>query len=112
MTVDDTYSLTVSASPEVATTLRVFVAECGRRWDASSSDIDDLRLLATELLANSIETGGSSLRVTLSFDGSRWLMLAEGAGPLRGAERTDGDDVDRKALIGALATFSEQDDRV
>jgi hypothetical protein len=109
MTDEGPYSLTVPAAPEAATTLRVFVAECARRWDASEEQIDDLRLLVTELLGNSIDRGEANLRISLVPDGPGWALRAEGAGRLKEAEGADDAGIDRRALIGALASVVEGD---
>ena len=37
--------------------------------------IDDIRLIVTELLANAIQTGGRRLRLTLSVDDEGWQAI-------------------------------------
>jgi anti-sigma regulatory factor (Ser/Thr protein kinase) len=101
------YSLQVPATPEMATTVRVFAAGSARVVGSDEERVQDLLLVATELLANTIETGGRRLLLTLSADGTGWLITAQGVGSVATGP---GDPVDRRALIGSFASMRELED--
>lgn len=98
------FELQVPADPTLGVTVRVFVTEAARRLGLSDADVDDLRLAATELLANAVESSGSALELTLRVDDGRWYLAATGAGTL--ATASDG-LVDRGDVLRALAQVRE-----
>jgi anti-sigma regulatory factor (Ser/Thr protein kinase) len=101
------YALRVMADPTFGVTVRMFAAEAARSLGLSGGDVEDLRLLATELLGNAVETGGASLELTLSTEAGRWLLRAQGAGSLdTGTEEL----VDRRAVLTGLARLDVADD--
>lgn len=96
--------LEVPADAAFALTARQFVASLSRVLGADEATVDDLRLAASELVANAVETGADG-PVALSLgrsDGSLRLR-ATGAGPI-----ADGEPVSRRRLLESLfdgATF-------
>ena len=73
----------VPADPAMALSLRAFVATAARRT-ASPGDVEDLKLTATELLANAVEHASDELELTLDTDDEGWRLRARGAGALDG----------------------------
>jgi len=110
MSMATSYSIEVAASPEMATTVRIFAAESARSFGCDEGQIDDIRLIVTELLANAIQTGGRRLRLTLSVDDEGWRIHAEGAGSLATGSKEQ--PVDRRALVGSLASVHERDGHI
>lgn len=100
------FELQLPADPTLGVTVRVFVTEAARRLGLGDADIDDVRLAATELLANAAESSGSALELTLRVDGGRWYLAATGVGTL--ATASDG-LVDRGDVLRALAQVREED---
>ena len=96
----DAYTLTVVPDPSLSMTVRMFAAEAARNLGLDEGDVEDLRLLATELLGNAVETGGASLELTLSSEAGGWCLRAIGAGPLDVAA---GHVVDRRDVLTGLA---------
>jgi anti-sigma regulatory factor (Ser/Thr protein kinase) len=96
----DGYTLRVVPDPSLSLTVRMFAAEAARNLGLGESDVEDLRLLATELLGNAVETGGASLELTLSTEAGGWCLRALGAGPLDVAA---GQVVDRRDVLTGLA---------
>lgn len=103
------FELQVPADPTLGVTVRVFVTEAARRLGLGDADVDDLRLAATELLANAVESSGSTLELTLRVDRGRWYLAAMGAGTL--ATASDG-VVDRGDVLRALAQVREADGHI
>ena len=103
------FELQVPADPTLGVTVRVFVTEAARRLGLGGADVDDLRLAATELLANAVESSGSALGLTLRVDGGRWYLAATGAGTL--ATASDG-VIDRGDVLRALAQVREADGNI
>lgn len=103
------FELQVPAEPTLGVTVRVFVTEAARRLGLGDADVDDLRLAATELLANAVESSGSALELTLRVDSGRWYLRATGAGTLSAASD---DMIDRGDVLRALAEVREDDGSV
>jgi anti-sigma regulatory factor (Ser/Thr protein kinase) len=78
----------------------MFAAEAARTLGLDDDDVEDLRLLVTELLGNAVDTGGTSLELTLSADDGGWRLRALGAGPLDAARDQV---VDRHDVLTGLA---------
>jgi len=76
------HDLTVPADPAMGATMRIWVAEAGRTLGLGEAAIQDLRLLASELFANGVAAGKDRLTLTMSGDGGRWELAADGVGPL------------------------------
>jgi anti-sigma regulatory factor (Ser/Thr protein kinase) len=94
------YTLRVAADPSLSVTVRMFAAEAARSLGFAEGEVEDLRLLATELLGNAVDTGGASLELTLSAEDGRWCLRARGAGALDvGADHV----VDRRDVLTGLA---------
>jgi anti-sigma regulatory factor (Ser/Thr protein kinase) len=96
----DPYTLRVVPDPSLSLTVRMFAAEAARNLGLDEGEVEDLRLLATELLGNAVETGGASLELTLSTEAGGWCLRALGAGPLDVAA---GQVVDRRDVLTGLA---------
>ena len=105
---DRRHTMHVQADPAMARTLRVFVAEAARQLGIDEAEIDDLRLLATELLGNAIDTGSPHLDLTLDALHGRWQLEGRGVGPL---DASDG-MVHRWAILSGLAELTVADDVV
>jgi anti-sigma regulatory factor (Ser/Thr protein kinase) len=107
MSPERSFSLRVHADPKMALTVRVFVAEAARQLGLDDAEVEDLRLLATELLGNAVETGGSSLELSLDAGTAGWRLDARGVGPL---EAPAGSLVDRHAVVSGLARLTSTGD--
>lgn len=77
------YEITAAVDPAVAATLRTFVRESGRRLEVADSDVEDLTLVTTELLANAVDAGETKIHLQLSADADGWCLRAEGIGELQ-----------------------------
>jgi anti-sigma regulatory factor (Ser/Thr protein kinase) len=104
------YDMRVGADASFALSVRVFVAESARRLGCTEADVEDLRLLATELLANAIDTGQPTLWLTVSLDDDGWLLQARGTGEL--VVGGEGGPIDRRDVIQGLAEIRHADDGV
>jgi hypothetical protein len=94
------------ADPGLGVTVRVFVTESARRLGLGDADIEDLRLAATELLANAVETAQLSIELILRVDAGRWVLRANGAG---GLDRGSDGLIDRADLLDGLADVRVDD---
>ena len=94
------FQLQVDADPSLALSVRVFVAESARSLGIDEGEIEDLRLLATELLANAVETGQTALALHLTTDGSAWALDAQGVGDL--VAGSDNGPIDRRDVLRGL----------
>lgn len=99
------YSIEVHTEAAMALPVRVFVAEAARQLGLDDTDVEDLRLLATELLGNAIDTGGATLELSVDAEGGAWVMEARGVGPLD----TPAGPIDRGAILTGLAEITEID---
>jgi anti-sigma regulatory factor (Ser/Thr protein kinase) len=97
------YEIASPADPAVGATLRTFVREAGRRLDLDETDIEDLTLITTELLANAVEAGGADIRLVLTVDDAGWRLRVNGAGELRVEPDAE---VDRSDILHAIADLS------
>ncbi|MEP6757881.1 MAG: hypothetical protein ABJB55_01650 [Actinomycetota bacterium] len=98
-----TFELRVPTDPALAITVRAFVRTSGPALGLSNEDIETLCLAATELLANAFETHEPTLQLTLSAEGGRWTLRANGVGPFHSVPNGD---IDRRALLSGIATVS------
>lgn len=98
------FELRMPADATLGVSVRVFVSEAARRLGLGDADVEDLRLVATELLANAVETHQASVRLGLRVEEGRWYLRARGAGTLAIAD--DG-LVDRGDVLRALADVQE-----
>jgi anti-sigma regulatory factor (Ser/Thr protein kinase) len=106
------FRMRVPAEPAMAVSVRVFVAASARRCTIADADVEDLRLAATELLANAVEHGTESLELTLAGDDAGWRLTARGAGPLEGAPDLDGLPVRRLDILRGLSSVQVDNDLV
>jgi anti-sigma regulatory factor (Ser/Thr protein kinase) len=101
------YTITATADPAFAATLRTFVRGSAQRLDLGEGDIDDLSLIATELLANAVESGATQMTLSLDADERGWRLRAEGVG----AFRDDPDAaVSRGDILHGLAELTWSED--
>jgi hypothetical protein len=105
---DTAFELRLSAEPALAVTVRSFVAESAHKLGLDEGDIEDLRLLASELLANAVETGGSTVTIRLDAPGGVWRLTADGIGSLGSAAPNE--IIDRELLLRGLATIRMTDE--
>lgn len=97
------YEIASPADAAFAATLRTFIRESSRRLELEESDVDDLTLITTELLANAIEAGGADVRLVLTADDAGWCLRVHGAGELHADPQAA---VDRAAILHAIAALS------
>jgi anti-sigma regulatory factor (Ser/Thr protein kinase) len=100
------YEITSPADASVGATLRTFVRESGRRLDLDESDVEDLTLITSELLANAVETGGADVRLVLTVDDAGWRLLVHGAGELHTDPQAT---VNRADILRGIAELSWHD---
>ena len=100
------YEIASPADAAVGATLRTFVREAGRRLELDESDIEDLTLITTELLANAVETGGADVRLVLTADAAVWRLRVQGAGELRPDREAT---VNRADILRGIAELSWHD---
>lgn len=103
------FELRIPADATLGVSVRVFVSEAARRLGLGDADVEDLRLAATELLANAVETRQASVRLGLRVESGCWHLRASGAGAL-----TIADDglVDRGDVLRALADVEETEGHI
>lgn len=104
---DHGYAIRVPADPAMAVTIRVFVAEAARQLGLEEPDVEDLRLLVTELLGNAIDTGGHHVEMRLDTVGDAWRLQALGVGSL-----DETAPIDRRAILSGLADLTWADGTV
>jgi hypothetical protein len=105
-------TLRVPPDPALAVAVRVFIAESGRTLGLDQPSIDDLRLIATELLANAVEQGSEGVLLDLgSADDGAWRLTAEGAGRLDG-QRIGDLPLRRIDVLRGMATVEVDGDRI
>jgi anti-sigma regulatory factor (Ser/Thr protein kinase) len=94
----DEATLEVPAEPALAVTARQFVASTGRVLGVDEATLDDLRLVASELVANAAEANiGQPLRLSLSRTSGELRFVATGVGPI-----ADGQPLSRRRLLEGL----------
>jgi anti-sigma regulatory factor (Ser/Thr protein kinase) len=98
------FRLTVAADPSMSVTIRVFVAEAGRRLGLSEPEVEDLRLLATELLGNAVAHGDERIEFRVDADQDGWVLEGHGVGTI-----WHDTDVDRREVLRGLATVRSDD---
>jgi len=100
----DELVLEIPADAAFAVTARLFVAAAARGLGIGDGATEDLRLAASELVANAVETGQPGpIRLTVCLDENSIRLDASGAGHLR-----DDPPISRQALLGSL--FEARDD--
>lgn len=98
--------LRVPSDPALAATVRTFIRTSAPTLGLSEEDVETLCLAATELLANAVEHAQLTLHLTLSVEGGRWTLQANGVGPLH----TVADEpIDRPALLSGLGAMAIDD---
>jgi anti-sigma regulatory factor (Ser/Thr protein kinase) len=91
-------TLEVPAEPALALTARQFVASLGRVLGVDEATVDDLRLVASELVANAAEANvGLPLRLSFSHSNGELRVVATGVGPI-----ADGEPLSRRRLLEGL----------
>ena len=99
----DDMTLEIPADAAFAVTARLFVAAAARGLGIADGTIEDLRLAASELVANAVETGQPGpIRLTVGLEGDGIRLEARGAGPLANEP-----PISRRDLLGSL--FDEID---
>ena len=94
----DEMTLEIPADAVYAVTARLFVVAAARDLGVSDGIAEDLRLAASELVANAVEAGEPGpIRLTLRGDPAGVQLEASGVGALR-----DDAPVSRRALLESL----------
>jgi anti-sigma regulatory factor (Ser/Thr protein kinase) len=97
-------ALEIPADAAFAVTARLFAAAAARGLGVADGTAEDLRLAASELVANAVETGQPGpVRLTIGVEGDEIRLEARGAGRLM-----NDPPISRLALLGAL--FDTRDD--
>jgi anti-sigma regulatory factor (Ser/Thr protein kinase) len=97
-------TLEIPADAAFAVTARLFVAAAARGLGVADGTAEDLRLAASELVANAVETRQPGpVHLTIGVDGDEIRLTARGAGRL-----ANDPPISRLALLGAL--FDARDD--
>jgi hypothetical protein len=107
----ETLMLRVPTDPSLAVTVRVFISESARTLGIDQPSIDDLRLIATELLASAVEHHSDAMQLALARDDDGWRLTARGAGPIDGAPIGDL-PIRRIDVLRGLATVALDGDEV
>ena len=77
-----TSRLHVARDPALALIVRIFVGSVAERWDVPEPVRDDLRLAASELFSDAVETGdGDIVTFELSSNEAEIELRAEGVEP-------------------------------
>ena len=108
---NDTITLRVPTDPALAVTVRVFIAESGRTLGLDQASIDDLRLIATELMASAVEHQSDSVQLGLGRVDGTWRLTARGAGPLDGEPIGDL-PIRRIDVLRGMASVQVEDDEI
>jgi anti-sigma regulatory factor (Ser/Thr protein kinase) len=94
----DEMTLEIPAEAAYAVTARLFVVTAARDLGAPDGIVEDLRLAASELVANAVEAGQPGpIRLTVRADQTGIRLDASGVGSLR-----DEPPISRRALLGTL----------
>jgi anti-sigma regulatory factor (Ser/Thr protein kinase) len=98
------------ADPALAVSVRVFVAASARLFAIRDADVEDLRLAATELLANAVEHGADRLELALTSTDGTWVLAARGAGSF---DEAAGDPLVRRLdILRGIASVRLDGDRI
>jgi anti-sigma regulatory factor (Ser/Thr protein kinase) len=91
-------TLEIPADAAYAVTARLFVVAAARDLGVSEEATEDLRLAASELVANAVEAGGvGSIRLALRGDPGTVRFEVSGVG-----EVVDASPISRRALLESL----------
>jgi anti-sigma regulatory factor (Ser/Thr protein kinase) len=94
----DEMTLEIPADAAYAVTARLFVVAAARDLGVSDGTAEDLRLAASELVANAVEAGQPGpIRLTIRGDPTAVHLEAAGVGPL-----VDASPISRRALLETL----------
>jgi anti-sigma regulatory factor (Ser/Thr protein kinase) len=94
----DEMTLEIPAEAAYAVTARIFIVTAARDLGASDGTVEDLRLAASELVANAVEAGQPGpIRLTVRAHPTGIGLDASGVGSLR-----DEPPISRRALLGTL----------
>jgi anti-sigma regulatory factor (Ser/Thr protein kinase) len=94
----DTMTLEIPADPAYAVTARLFVGTAAHDLGLSDETVEDLRLAASELVANAVDAHEPGpIRLTLQIDDVGIRMSATGVGQL-----SQGPPIGRRSLLEAL----------
>jgi anti-sigma regulatory factor (Ser/Thr protein kinase) len=97
-------TLEIPADAAFAVTARLFVVAAARGLGVADGTSEDLRLAASELVANAVETGQPGpIRLTVAITENEIRLEVQGAGPL-----ADDPPISRQDLLGSL--FDATDD--
>jgi len=108
----DTLTLRVPTDPALAVTVRVFIAESARVLGLDQPSVEDLRLLATELLASGVESRTDAVQINLArANGEGWRLTARGTGPLDASEPAEL-PIRRIDLLRGIASVEQVGDAV
>jgi anti-sigma regulatory factor (Ser/Thr protein kinase) len=103
-------TLEIPAEAAYAVTARLFVVAAARDLGVSEQITEDLRLAASELVANAVEAGGSGpIRLALRGDPGTVRLEVSGIGDV-----VDASPISRRALLESLfdATDLSEEGRV
>ena len=106
-----TLTIRVPTDPSLAVTVRVFVAESARTFGVDQVTIEDLRLIATELLASAVEHGSENVELELDRADGAWRLTARGTGTLDGTPLGDL-PFRRIDMLRGLAEIEQRNDEV
>ncbi|HYJ61257.1 MAG TPA: hypothetical protein VE032_07330 [Actinomycetota bacterium] len=105
------HAIELPADPSLGATVRIWVGESGRTLGLGESVVQDLRLVASELLANGVATGSERLGLELTGSDGTWELVARGVGPL-GDGALGGLPISRLDLLRGLGTVRIDPDGV
>jgi enoyl-CoA hydratase/carnithine racemase len=99
----DEMRLEMPVDPAYAVTARLFVAAAARSLGIADGAVEDLRLAASELVANAVETRDPGpILFVMSREGSEVVLDATGIGRLG-----DAPPISRRALLEGLFDATE-----
>jgi anti-sigma regulatory factor (Ser/Thr protein kinase) len=102
----DDMTLEIPADPVYAVTARMFVVAAARDLGLSDETAEDLRLAASELVANAVEAGEPGpIRLTLRGDPTTVHLEASGVGVL-----SDVAPISRRTLLESLFDATDTGD--
>lgn len=109
------FRLSVPADAAYGTTVRTFVASAARTFlSLPDGSIDDIRLVAHELLANAAAAGEARLELELTSGtgGAEWELCALGAGDLEAVIAIGSNRIRRIDVLRGFSDVRVDDDRV